>query len=194
MTSRRDVLSWLATSAAVPLLGRVALAEAVAFGRRVHLLAQQPGARSWRALDEQTGRLLVAACDGILPASDTPGATAAGVDRFIDRMLAEWYPAPERDAFLAGLRTLDVRSRERHGRDFTEVTAEGQAAILEALDDEAASRDKGAHWFARLKELTIWGYFTSEIVLTSLLHENPMGTGRFDGCVPTSGSPEHSLS
>ena len=191
MTGRRDVLRWLATGATLPLLGRFSPAEALAFGRRVHASAHRPGEGSWQALDAQTGRVLVAACEAILPASDTPGATAAGVDRFIDTMLADWYPARERDAVLAGLRSLDAHSREGHGREFAEIPAEDQAALLSTLDEEAQSSQKGqAHWFAQLKELTIWGYFTSEIVVTQVLRESPLGPGRYEGCVPLATHPE----
>jgi gluconate 2-dehydrogenase gamma chain len=191
MTGRRDVLWWLATGAALPLVGRLVPGDAVAFGRRVHASTQQGGDASWQALDEATGRLLIAACEGILPASDTPGATDAGVARFIDRMLAGWYPASERDALVAGLRTLDARSRERYARAFSEIVVEDQAPLLTALDEEAHAKGEGAtHWFAELKELTIWGYFTSEIVVTSILHESPMGAGRYEGCVPLAANPE----
>ena len=47
-----------------------------------------------------------------------------------------------------------------------------------------------AHWFGQLKELTIWGYFTSEIVVTQVLHESPLGPGRYEGCVPLAAHPE----
>jgi hypothetical protein len=195
MTGRRDVLRWLATGTTLPLLGRFSPAEAHAFGRRVHASAHRPGEGSWQALDAQTGRALVAACEAILPASDTPGATAAGVDRFIDTMLADWYPARERDAVLAGLRSLDAHSRERHGQEFAEIPAEDRAALLSTLDEEARSSEKGqALWFAQLKELTIWGYFTSEIVVTQVLHESPLGPGRYEGCVPLATHPESSSS
>ena len=191
MTGRRDVLRLLATGATLPLLGRFSQAEALAFGRRVHASAHRPGEGSWQALDAQTGRILVAACEAILPASDTPGATAAGVDRFIDTMLADWYPARERDAVLAGLRSLDAHSRERHGQEFAEIPAEDRAALLSTLDEYAESSEKGqAHWFAQLKELTIWGYFSSEIVVTQVLHESPLGPGRYEGCVPLATHPE----
>lgn len=186
MTDRREVLRWLATGAALPFLGRLAPDEILAFGRRVHGLNEAHlGASGWQALDAQAGRTLVAACERILPASDTPGATAAGVDRFIDRVLADWLSVPERDSFVAGLRTLDARSRDQHGREFVECSAEEQAMLLSTLDDEAASATKeDPHWFALLKELTIWGYFTSEVVATTVLHQSPLGAGRYEGCAP----------
>jgi len=92
---------------------------------------------------------------------------------------------------LAGLRALDARSSDRHGRAFAEIAPEDRAALLSVLDDEALSKQDGeAHWFAQLKELTIWGYFTSETVMTKVLHESPMGPGRYEGCVPLVLNPE----
>ena len=43
----------------------------------------------------------------IIPETDTPGARAARVHEFIDRMLSDWYEDDERDHFQAELATVD---------------------------------------------------------------------------------------
>src|ERR1700737_3264014 len=60
------------------------------------------GEAGWtpRALAGDQGALVAAIAEHIIPETDTPGARSAGVHRFIDTMLAEYYSADERAAFL----------------------------------------------------------------------------------------------
>ena len=73
----------------------------------------------------------------IIPETDTPGARGVGVDRFIDEMLARYYPDRERDLFLAGLESVDERARDAHGEPFLECDPEQQRALLVELDRES---------------------------------------------------------
>jgi hypothetical protein len=139
-----------------------------------------------RALTRAQVDLVAAIADSILPDTDTPGARAAGVHRFIDALLAESYTARERRRFLAGLAEVDARAGRAAGRPFLECASGDQRALLEALDREAFAG--GAHapeplFFRTLKELTLVGYYTSEIGATRELHHVPV-PGRYDGCVP----------
>jgi hypothetical protein len=125
----------------------------------------------------------------ILPETDTPGARAAGVGSFIARMVVDTYYDRERRIFRQGLRTINERSRAAHGGEFMALTPEQRVRLLEVLDAEQhaymADRpaDEPAHFFRMLKELTLLGYFTSEIGYTRAMRyvETP---GRFDPCVP----------
>ena len=179
---RRDVLRGLAGGAAAPLLGSLFPSELLAWGREVHLAVgvdqSTPG-----SLAAQLLQTLTAACERIIPADDTPGATAAGVPAFIDRMLTDWYDPPERTRVMAGIESLDTLGRARHSRAFVACTPAEQDAILLELD-----RDGPAHWFGTVKYLTIWGYFTSEVGLVRELGQWP-SPGRYDGCAPYSPRP-----
>jgi hypothetical protein len=73
----------------------------------------------------------------IIPATDTPGARAAGVDRFVDVILTNYYKAPERERFLAGLADLDTRSQKENGKAFLQSTPAQQVALLRAMDGES---------------------------------------------------------
>jgi gluconate 2-dehydrogenase gamma chain len=126
---------------------------------------------------------LTAACERIIPADDTPGATAAGVPAFIERMLTDWYDQPERARVTAGIESLDTLGRARHSRAFVDCTTTEQDAILLELD-----RDGPAHWFGTVKYLTIWGYFTSEVGMVRELGQWP-SPGHYDGCAPYSPRP-----
>lgn len=73
----------------------------------------------------------------ILPETDTPGARAAGVHDFIDVMLADYYPAEERDRFLTGLARVDARAQRAFGKPFVEATADQQLQLVRALNRQA---------------------------------------------------------
>ena len=127
----------------------------------------------------------------LLEGLDVRGMTTTDADvvAFIDRMLADWYAAEERDRFLAGLAELDARCRARRGRDFADCDAADQRIVLSAFDDEvtALRRTRGSspndHWFAMLKYLTAFGYCTSEVAMRRTLGDWPRPT-RYDGCAP----------
>jgi gluconate 2-dehydrogenase gamma chain len=182
---RRELIQWLVASAGLQCLDSLAPADLLALGRDVHRSTVSRTAQ--RALSPNARRTVAAAAERILPATDTPGATDAGVGAFIDKILTDWHTPAERERFLAGLPDLDTRCRARRGRDFVDCEKADQEAVLTALDDEvtalrAGNGDPAAnqHWFAMLKYLTVYGYCTSEAGMKALgLYPHP---GRYDGC------------
>ena len=194
---------------------------------------------SWTpsALSAEQNEMVTAMSEHIIPATDTPGAKAAQVNRFIDKMMAEWYSQEERGKFLTGLEEVNTRCRQKHGQPFLECSEETQFALLEHLDQEAfdsesdqegetqsenAEEDpadagetkKGgaerteesieqeraedttravpeskrpvavdSEFYRLLKELTLLGYYTSEIGMNRELNVTIV-PGRYDGCVP----------
>jgi hypothetical protein len=176
---RREALRWLVAGAGLGVLPGTRPDELLAFGRHIHSLAGTRGAQL-RALDVHANRTVIVMAERIIPATDTPGATDANVNLFIDHMLAEWYPPTDRDRVLHGLRDLDVQSRARRGQDFVDTSEADQIALLNALDDEMRAND---HWFALFKYLTVWGYCTSEVAMRETLRDYPL-PGRYDGCAP----------
>jgi hypothetical protein len=139
-----------------------------------------------RALTTDQGELVATIAEHILPETDTPGARAAGVHKFIDKMLAEHYPARERARVLDGLADVDVRARRDCGRAFLKCGADEQRAVLARIDQEAFAASHGGRevpYFRTLKELTLLGYYTSEIGATQELRHVAIPE-RFEGCVP----------
>ncbi len=121
-------------------------------------------------------------CDIILPETATPGATAVGVPAFVHAILQDASPQEVRDAFVSGLEQLD---REAGG--FMGLSAGEQETYLRTLD--AAARAAGdaagpaqAAW-RQLKELTVVGYFTSEVGAGEVLEYVPV-PGRYEPCMP----------
>lgn len=189
---RRRALQVLGALAALPALPGQALSasELLALGARVHtsLEDDMPGAAP-RALGPAQYRAVATAAEHILPRTGTPGATDARVVDFIDVMLADWYPRHARDRFIAGLAELDTRARRAYGRAFVEGRDEQRMALLEILDSEVSAlrqtdaRAAGEHWFAMLKFLTVWGYYTSRVGMTEELKVQ-LVPGYYDGDAP----------
>jgi hypothetical protein len=144
------------------------------------------------ALSNEQGAQVATIAEHILPTTDTPGARGAGVHRFIDKMLAEYYSPDERTAFLAGLADVDKRAKDTTGKTFLNLSVSQQREVLAALDAEAYhqepahasyARPKRQPFFRTMKELTLLGYYTSQSGATQELKYAPI-PGRFDGCVP----------
>ena len=127
---------------------------AAAAGAAATGLAQQAG---WKPsfFDAHQNDTIVALTDLILPATDTPGAKAAQVNRFIDLMLSE-APAEEQRRLLQGLARLDSAALRAHRGPFVKCSAEQQTALLERLDSAADP------FFRDVKRRTVSGYYTSK--------------------------------
>jgi hypothetical protein len=125
----------------------------------------------------------------ILPETSTPGAKAAGVGPFIAMMVADAYYPEDQQIFVDGLRDLQDRCFRSYGAHFLIVTAAQRLDLVTELDAEqylymeTRLDDMPTHYFRMIKELTLLGYFTSEIGYTQAMRylEAP---GRFDPCVP----------
>ncbi len=125
----------------------------------------------------------------ILPTTKTPGAKAAQVGSFMAVMVRDCYEPADQKIFLDGLRKLDQESQQQHGKAFLACNAAQRTALLTRLDAEQKAftanqrPDDPSHYFRMMKQLTLLGYFTSEIGATQALRYSPV-PGRYDGDVP----------
>jgi hypothetical protein len=123
----------------------------------------------------------------IIPATDVPGAKAVQIGAFMAMMIDDCYEQGDQVVFKNGLHTLATRYEQRFGEPFVTGSPGNRIAFLNELDREQKAtmnrRGEGPHYFRVMKELTILGYFTSEIGCTQALRlmEVP---GRYDGCAP----------
>ena len=124
----------------------------------------------------------------IIPQTDTPGAKAVFVDRFVDSLLAE-AQRPDRARFLGGLAWLDRRSKALYARDFVTGSPAQQAELLTKLSADGSVEDRaGVAFFAAIKAMTITGYYTSEVGLRDELGDDGrMFLPAYEGCT----HPEH---
>lgn len=111
----------------------------------------------------------------IIPDTDTPGAKAAGVDDYIHLIVADWYNADERENFMTGLKSVDDK--------FLNGSLEERTTILTKLDHQVRNIDGNKTFFEEFKELTLVGYFTSQIGAEQELRYEQY-PGPYEGCVP----------
>ncbi len=178
--NRREVLHLLSGIAVAPVLAPASPEDIWNLGRAVHT---KLAGRMGRSLDAHQLKTVTGIAELILPETDTPGATSVKVPEFIDLLLTEWYPTPERQRFLRGLADIDTRSRRAYGGVFLDLRATDQSALLQALDGVKGAEGSAEDAFATVKQLTIYGYFTSEPVMKDVIHYQVI-PGRFDGCIP----------
>jgi gluconate 2-dehydrogenase gamma chain len=121
---------------------------------------------------------LKALVDIIIPRTDTPGASDAGVPLFIDRRFASDPQLAE--SFRSGMKALDADAQARFGAAFPALAPQQQIMLLTPRQQDS--------FFRIIKGLTVDGYYTSEAGLTQELgwHGNTFLT-EFHGCT----HPEH---
>ena len=121
--------------------------------------------------------LLAEIADIIIPTTDTPGAKAASVEKFIVRVMRDCYKKEDQDKFYAGVAKLDADSQTKFGKGFLglDLAQKNEMVKLSTTTDKP--------FFQRMKELTVTGYFTSEIGATKALAYLPI-PGKFEACIP----------
>src|SRR3954469_6251323 len=141
-------------------------------------------------LTPRQNEAVIALTELIIPATDTPGAKGALVNRFVDHVLSA-ADAKERSEFVRELTWLDDRCRARVGKDVAGASAADLTALLTPLatGGTAPAEDApGVAFFRAIKSMTITGYYTTEIGLRQELGDDGrMMLGAFEGCT----HPEH---
>lgn len=125
----------------------------------------------------------------IIPETKTPGAKAAKTGAFMAIMVMDCYTTEDQKVFIDGLKKINEISNKEYNNDFITLDPDQKKTMLTALDKEQKAhaehktKDAASHYFRMMKELTLLGYFTSEVGGTQQLTyvEVP---GRYDGCVP----------
>ena len=127
--------------------------------------------------------------DTILPQTSSPGAKEAGVGSFIPVMVRDCYTKEDQDVFVEGLRKIDDAASAKFGKKFQELAATERTELLNEIDKEAKDyhKNKGEadpnHYFNLFKQLTLLGYFSSELGATKALRYVQI-PGRYDGDYP----------
>lgn len=127
--------------------------------------------------------------DTILPETGTPGAKAAKTGAFMSVMVNDCYEEKDQKIFHDGMNQLNEFSRKTFGDPFMKINAQQRHDLLVTLDKEQKEYMKNkknedpAHYFRMMKELTLLGYFSSEIGSTQARRyvERP---GKFEGDIP----------
>ncbi len=194
---RRTSIKWmLAASAAFQSLQLKAgetLAREVApkqpgYGTDPDLLKEWKPGGPWPLTLGESARLTTAAlCDLIIPADDvSPAASAVGVVDFLDEWISAPYPQQraDREPILEGLAWIDAESRQRFGKAFAAASDAQRAAIADdicASSKAAPQFAKAAKFFARFRDLTAGGFYTTPIGMKDIGYTGNVPLDRFDG-------------
>lgn len=124
--------------------------------------------------------------EAIIPTTDTPGAKAVGIGSFMAMMVTDTYNKEQQQTFIDGLNNLKKDFKSDTGKNFMDASVDERTAYLNQVKQQATNDfGEGENRFAyvnMLRDLTVLGYFTSEIGATQALRyvETP---GRYDPCV-----------
>ena len=194
---RRDALKKLAMGVggltALPILGQAKPTAPDAAMPGMHMHADPQAEANWKPqfFDEHQDQTLIALTELIIPATDTPGAKAALVNRYLDLRYSEETPENQGE-ILQALAWLDGHSLSVHNKPFVSLTETQQKALLQPLAEPAnpnAEDEPGVKAFRLIKSLTIFGYYTSQIGLDEeLKYEGDRLNPSFPGACT---HPEH---
>ncbi len=125
-----------------------------------------------QSLPAPTLTLFAAVADTIVPETDTPGASGAGVPAAFDKLVANWASPAQRAALIAALDAIEAKAFSERGVGFAVLDPESRFALLDAYD----RAQTGGADYAKLKELVVTLYYLSEAGATvELRYEHSPG-------------------
>ncbi len=190
--SRRQALKGIAlgigAGASLPILGQKALAHD---DEHKHGTAKAAPAQTGapKFFNAPQLALIATISDHIIPTDDhSPGAVAAEVPAFIDLMISE-SPAESKKLWTDGLAAIDKMSQTKFQQAYNNASKEQQIALLtEISKNEMKPATLEEKFFKAIKNLTIDGYYTSEIgIHKELQYKGNTYLKEFKGCT----HPEH---
>jgi len=113
----------------------------------------------------------------ILPQTDSPGASEAGVAPFIDQLFGQYFEEDEKVKYESGLIEFLGNCVDQYGKSFIDLDRDRQIDYLTTLDKE---KDPDS-FFKSIKKIILWAYFTSEVGMKSMNYV-PV-PGRYNGCI-----------
>jgi len=188
--NRREVLTLVSTIIGGSVIGGSALLQGCNPGAKI-ALAFPLTPKGIAFLDE--------VAETIIPTTDSPGAKAAQVGAFIDKYVTDCFDEIDQLTFIKGINTIEEESNSKFNKGFVALNPEEKKTLLTSIDAEAKKFKAAApvksengvvaektvsknHYFKMMKQLTIAGYFTSEIGSTKALRHVAV-PGRFEACV-----------
>ncbi|MGQ7249288.1 gluconate 2-dehydrogenase subunit 3 family protein [Halomonas sp. V046] len=176
--NRRELLKMIAVTTGTAMIG----------GNALSAMAVEAPAGPGPISDDDV-RLLDEIAETLLPRTDTPGAKDAEVGVFMQTFVRDCYTAEQQAAFSAGLVQFRERSEAVYGKAFEALETGQREALVAALNKEAlavataSESELAAHYFTMIKQLTLFGFFTSRVGANEVLRYVAV-PGRYDGCAP----------
>lgn len=141
---------------------------------------------------KEQGALVADVAEIIIPKTSTPGAKDVGVPSFIDTMLKDVYTQEDRERYLTGLKEFDDGARAAHNKPFVELSNKQQTELVTKFHNDAVAtelaydprpKDLKRPFILVTKELTLLGFFCSEVGATQVLQYVAV-PGGYQPCVP----------
>jgi Gluconate 2-dehydrogenase subunit 3 len=193
--SRRDALKGIAVGlgTSLPVLNTNVLAQKGG-GHEGHAqaaakTAQKKQPSKTKFFKPEQMALIATISELIIPTDDhSPGAIAAEVPEFTDLMVSE-SPAETKNLWTNGLAAIEKMSKEKYQLEFNKASKEQQIAMLtEVSKNEMKPQTLEERFFRAIKNMTIDGYYTSEIgIKKELQYKGNTYLKEFKGCT----HPEH---
>ena len=192
---RRAAMKWMLTaSVAVHFLdeksaGSTHQSTLEGYGTDPNLLA---GEVPWeRTMTPQQLRATAKLADIILPRTSpsSPSATEVHVHDFIDEWISAPYPShrEDREMIIEGLVWIDRESQRRFNMDFHRLTEEQATAICDDIcyaPEAPPELEDGARFFSKFRNLTLGGYYTTDIGTKDVGYVGNVALPAFDGPPP----------
>jgi Gluconate 2-dehydrogenase subunit 3 len=123
--------------------------------------------------------ILAAVADTIIPQGNSMGALSVGVDKFLEKLLADCYDVAIQDNVKKQLNNLDAMALTAYGKSFPSADQpQRQELLLKMAGDEKDKKD----FFNLMKSETIRGFNTSKEVMGDHLKYKVV-PGHYKGCV-----------
>ncbi len=125
----------------------------------------------------------------ILPKTETPGAKDAQVGKFMVQFANDCYDNDQIKKLISGMNQLNEIANKDFKKQFIQLNDEDKKSLLIEIDLEAKSYNANTqnsnepHYFTLMKQMTLLGFFTSEVGSTKVLRYDAM-PGEYKGVVP----------
>ncbi|UKT62556.1 gluconate 2-dehydrogenase subunit 3 family protein [Pedobacter mucosus] len=116
------------------------------------------------------------------------GAKAAGLGKFIPMMIKDCYPPQMQTSFAKGFKDLQAKSMKDFGKSYAILTVANRTKLmgdvrtltLAQKESKAEETKDLAYFFTTARDLTLLGYYSSEIGCTKA-REYVAIPGKYDG-------------
>jgi Gluconate 2-dehydrogenase subunit 3 len=140
-------------------------------------------------LNPQQNEALIAISEAIIPATDTPGAKAALVNRFLDLVMSVEPPATQK-AFTDALAWFDTTAQEHYKKTFANLPTEQRDDLLNLVAwphtharwGTTENGFAGYQHFMVMKRWTVSAFYSSPIGLKEQGWDGWAPRGTFTGC------------
>lgn len=117
--------------------------------------------------------------DIIIPETDSPGAAAVNTGGFVIMMLEDCYPKEAREKVTSFLSEITPGFQKKSQEDKGQSIKNIDDLVYGDGDDAEKEKYEG---YKMIKELTMFGYFSSELGMTKALNYVKV-PGRYEGCI-----------